>query len=56
VLAQGHVGDENAVTQKPVSPKITTRQALDATFQLKPIGAEGRRPEEGALQPFNNDL
>jgi hypothetical protein len=56
VLPQGHVGDENVVTQKPVSPKITTRQAADANIQLKPIGAEGRRPEEGPLQPFYNDL
>ncbi|MCY1465736.1 hypothetical protein D9M71_839240 [compost metagenome] len=56
VLPQGHVGDENAVTQKPVSPKITTRQAMDANIQLKPIGAEGRRPEEGPLQPFYNDI
>jgi hypothetical protein len=56
VLAQGAKGDENSVGQKPASPKITTRQAQDAEFQLKPIGAEGRPALEGPLQPFNNDL
>ncbi|WP_082377993.1 cytochrome c peroxidase [Pseudomonas sp. RIT-PI-q] len=56
VIPQGHVGDENAVTLKPVSPKITTRQALDAPVSLKPIGAEGRSLSEGPLQPFYNDL
>jgi hypothetical protein len=50
------VGDENTVTQRPASPKVTTRQAMDALISLKPYGAEGRRPEEGPLQPFNNDL
>lgn len=56
VLAQGAKGDENSVGQKPASPKITTRQAQDAEFQLKPIGAEGRPALEGPLLPFNNDL
>lgn len=56
VIPQGHVGDENAVTLKPVSPKVTTRQALDAPVSLKPIGAEGRSVSEGPLQPFYNDL
>ncbi|MFJ3367645.1 cytochrome-c peroxidase [Pseudomonas sp. NPDC086251] len=56
VIPQGHVGDENAVTLKPVSPKVTTRQALDAPVSLKPIGAEGRSLSEGPLQPFYNDL
>jgi cytochrome c peroxidase len=56
VIPQGHVGDENAVTLKPVSPKVTTRQALDAPVSLKPIGAEGRSISEGPLQPFYNDL
>lgn len=56
VIPQGHVGDENAVTQKPVSPKITTRQAADALVTLKPVGAEGRPAAEGPLQPFYNDL
>ena len=56
VIPQGHVGDENAVTLKPVSPKVTTRQALDAPASLKPIGAEGRSLSEGPLQPFYNDL
>lgn len=56
VIPQGHVGDENAVTARPVSPKISTRQALDAPIALKPIGAEGRTATEGPLQPFYNDL
>jgi cytochrome c peroxidase len=56
VIPQGHVGDENAVTPRPVSPKVTTRQALDVLVTLKPIGAEGRSVSEGPLQPFNNDL
>ncbi|WP_123599580.1 cytochrome-c peroxidase [Pseudomonas frederiksbergensis] len=56
VVPQGHVGDENAVTARPVSPKISTRQALDAPISLKPIGAEGRAATEGPLQPFYNDL
>ncbi|MHC8323603.1 cytochrome-c peroxidase [Pseudomonas sp. GB2N2] len=56
VIPQGHVGDENAVTPKPVSPKITTRQGADALVTLKPVGAEGRAAAEGPLQPFNNDL
>ena len=56
VIAQGHVGDENAVTPKPVSPKITTRQGMDALVTLKPVGAEGRSASEGPLQPFYNDL
>ncbi|MBV7571642.1 cytochrome-c peroxidase [Pseudomonas sp. PDM32] len=56
VLPQGEKGDENSVGQKPASPKITTRQAQDADFQLKPVGAEGRPALEGPLQPFNNDL
>lgn len=55
-IPQGHVGDENAVTPKPVSPKITTRQATDALITLKPVGAEGRSAAEGPLQPFYNDL
>ena len=56
VIPQGHVGDENAVTVRPASPKITTRQALDAPIALKPVGAEGRTATEGPLQPFYNDL
>ncbi len=56
VIPQGHVGDENAVTVRPASPKITTRQALDAPIALKPVGAEGRAATEGPLQPFYNDL
>ena len=56
VIVQGHVGDENAVTPKPVSPKVTTRQGLDALVTLKPVGAEGRGVQEGPLQPFYNDL
>lgn len=56
VIAQGHVGDENAVTPKPVSPKITTRQGLDALVTLKPVGVEGRGVQEGPLQPFYNNL
>ncbi|WP_392892036.1 cytochrome-c peroxidase [Pseudomonas migulae] len=56
VIPQGHVGDENAVTPKPVSPKITTRQGMDAVVTLKPVGAEGRAAAEGPLQPFYNDL
>ncbi|WP_219096941.1 cytochrome-c peroxidase [Pseudomonas sp. UMAB-40] len=56
VIPQGHIGDENAVTLKPVSPKITTWQAADALITLKPVGAEGRRVEEGPLLPFYNDL
>lgn len=55
-IAQGEIGDENAVTQRPASPKITTRQAADALLYLKPYGAEGRAPAEGPLLPFNNDL
>jgi cytochrome c peroxidase len=56
VIPQGHIGDENAVTLKPVSPKITTRQAADALITLKPVGAEGRPATEGPLLPFYNDL
>lgn len=56
VLPLGHVGDENAVTPKPVSPKITTRQAADALLTLKPVGAEGRGVSEGPLRAFDNDL
>jgi hypothetical protein len=56
VIPQGHLGDENAVTQRPASPKVTTRQAMDASLNLKPYGAEGRPTAEGPLQPFNNDL
>ncbi|PTT80392.1 cytochrome-c peroxidase, partial [Pseudomonas sp. HMWF005] len=56
VLPQGEIGDENAVTQRPASPKVTTRQASDALFSLKPYGAEGRSPAEGPLLPFYNDL
>ncbi|MHC8303079.1 cytochrome-c peroxidase [Pseudomonas sp. ZS1P83] len=56
VIPQGEVGDENSVTLRPVSPKITTRQAADALITLKPVGAEGRKVEEGPLQPFYNDL
>jgi len=56
VIPQGHVGDENAVTQRPASPKVTTRQATDAVLNLKPYGAEGRPAAEGPLQPFYNDL
>jgi hypothetical protein len=44
------------VTLKPVSPKITTRQAADALMTLKPVGAEGRPVTEGPLLPFYNDL
>lgn len=56
VIPVGHPGDENAVTARPSSPKVTTRQATDALITLKPYGAEGRRPEEGPLLPFYNDL
>lgn len=56
VIPQGHIGDENAVTQRPASPKVTTRQAMDASLNLKPYGAEGRPAAEGPLQPFYNDL
>ncbi|TPG66911.1 cytochrome-c peroxidase [Pseudomonas arsenicoxydans] len=56
VIPQGHIGDENAVTLKPVSPKITTRQAADALITLKPVGAEGHPATEGPLLPFYNDL
>ena len=56
VIPQGEVGDENSVTLHPVSPKITTRQATDALITLKPVGAEGRKVEEGPLLPFYNDL
>jgi hypothetical protein len=56
VIPQGEVGDENSVTLHPVSPKITTRQAQDALITLKPVGAEGRKVEEGPLQPYYNDL
>lgn len=56
VIPHGHIGDENAVTQRPASPKATTRQAMDASFSLKPYGAEGRPAAEGPLQPFYNDL
>lgn len=51
MLPQGQKGDENAVAQKAGS-----RQALDATFQLNAVGAEGRSAQQGPLQPFNNDL
>ncbi|QHG62946.1 cytochrome-c peroxidase [Pseudomonas putida] len=53
ILPQGEKGDENAVTQKPGS---TSRQALDADFQLNAVGASGRSTAQGALLPFNNDL
>jgi cytochrome c peroxidase len=56
VIPQGHIGDENAVTQRPASPKVTTRQAADASLNLKPYGAEGRSTAEGPLLPFYNDL
>jgi hypothetical protein len=44
------------MTQRPASPKVTSRQASDALFSLKPYGAEGRSPAEGPLLPFYNDL
>ncbi|MGF6110725.1 hypothetical protein [Pseudomonas frederiksbergensis] len=56
VIPQDYVGDENAVTARPVSPKISTRQALDALISLKPIGAEGRSVSGGPLQASYNDL
>jgi len=56
VIPQGEVGDENSVTIRPVNPKITTRQAMDALMTLKPVGAEGRKVKEGPLLPFYNDL
>ncbi|CAI8902227.1 cytochrome-c peroxidase [Pseudomonas sp. IT-P294] len=56
VIPQGEVGDENSVSLRPVNPKITTRQATDALITLKPVGAEGRKVEEGPLLPFYNDL
>ncbi|MDE1169415.1 MAG: cytochrome c peroxidase [Pseudomonas sp.] len=56
VIVQGHTGDENTVTLRPLDIKATTPRAQDAQVTLQPVGAEGRRVTEGPLQPFYNDL
>lgn len=56
ILPQGEKGDENSVGQKPASAQTTSRQALDAEFQLNAVGASGRSTAQGPLLPFNNDL
>jgi hypothetical protein len=41
VIPQGHIGDENVVTQRPASPKVTTRQAADASTQSQALRGRG---------------
>jgi cytochrome c peroxidase len=55
-IAQGEVGDENAVTVRPVDASSTTPRAKDLEIMLNAVGATGRRPSDGPLMPFASDL
>ncbi|WP_397452869.1 cytochrome-c peroxidase [Pseudomonas sp. NA-150] len=56
ILPQGHIGNENAVFARPFDIRFPASRAIDAETVLLPVGAEGRRPSEGPLKPFANDL
>jgi cytochrome c peroxidase len=55
-IAQGEVGDENSVVTRPVDAQSSTPRAKDQEIMLNAVGATGRRPTDGPLMPFVNDL